>query len=140
MAFLDILKKKKKELPRDEKKKERPSSPKKVPVKSADTVSLRVDASREGGEVLASILMRPRITEKASFITEDGAYTFDVLPSANKVQIRNAIQEVYGVKPRRVNIISIPPKRVHIRNRAGVVSGGKKAIVYLKKGDRIEFV
>ena len=143
MAILDILKRQKKEkgsFKKDEVKKK--ESPAKITKKKevSSPVSLRVDAGAEGGERLASIILRPRITEKASFITEDGAYTFDVLPYANKFEVRKAIEEIYGVKPVRVNIVTIPGKQVRVRNRLGTKAGGKKAVVYLKKGDRIEFV
>lgn len=100
----------------------------------------RIDESAKDGEYVASIIYAPRITEKASYVTADGGYTFNVSPRANKVQIKRAIKEIYGVNPIKVNIITIPSKKVIIRNKRGVKSGGKKAIVYLKDGDRIEFV
>jgi len=102
--------------------------------------SLRIDQTAAGGERLASVILRPRITEKASYITADGAYTFNVLPRANKIQIKNAIQEIFGVKPIKVNIVVMKPKRITVRNKKGFKARGKKAIVYLKEGDRIEYV
>ena len=101
---------------------------------------LSMKQSAQGGERYAYVLLRPRITEKASFITEYGAYTFDVLSRATKIQVKQAIREVFNVTPIRVNMIKIPQKSVFARGKAGVKSGGKKAIVYLKKGDKIEFV
>jgi len=102
--------------------------------------TIRIDQSAEDGELYGKIILKPRITEKTSFITEDGAYTFDVDPRANKVQVKKAIQEIYNVKPIRVNMIAVPAKHVIVRNKPGVRPGGKKAVVYLKEGDRIEFV
>ncbi|HEY4486621.1 MAG TPA: 50S ribosomal protein L23 [Candidatus Paceibacterota bacterium] len=112
--------------------------------KKSDTVaqgtSLRVDAANEGGENVAHVILHPRITEKASFITVDGAYTFNISPRANKAAVKKAIQEIYGVTPVRINVMTIPAKKVFVRGRVGMKSSGKKAIVYLKKGDTIEFV
>jgi len=108
--------------------------------KALKPATLRIDQTAAGGERLASIILKPRITEKASYITADGAYTFIVDPRANKIQIKKAIEEIFGVKPMRVNIINVKPKQVMVRNRRGFKRGIKKAVVYLKEGDRIEFV
>lgn len=86
------------------------------------------------------IIKNPRITEKASTALEQNAYTFDVVQSANKTEIKKAIFELYKVKPTRVNIVSLPKKEVISRGIKGSRGGGKKAIVYLKKGDEIKFV
>ncbi|MCW9054489.1 MAG: 50S ribosomal protein L23 [Candidatus Pacebacteria bacterium] len=88
----------------------------------------------------ASILTRPRITEKATLNAEEGVYVFDVSPRATKHDIIEAIQTLYKVTPRKINITRVPSKRVRVRgsrNLFGTKSGGKKAYVYLKKGDTI---
>jgi large subunit ribosomal protein L23 len=97
---------------------------------------------REGGSHLASVLLRPRITEKATFAAEENAYVFEVLTDANKQEIAKAIQYLYNVRPVKVNTVKIPRKRVDsaMRRRRGFTTGGKKAYVYLKEGDRIEVV
>lgn len=93
-----------------------------------------------GRQVLENVLVRPRITEKATFATEQGVYVFEVASSANKYQIAEAIEHFYKVSPRKINIVRIPAKRIRsrLRGRFGVVSPGKKAYVYLKEGDTIE--
>jgi len=90
----------------------------------------------------AAVLVRPRITEKATFAGERGAYVFDVAPWATKTQIREAVQNYYKVVPRKVNVVAVPQKRIRsrMRGRFGITAGGKKAYVYLKKGDTIEAV
>jgi large subunit ribosomal protein L23 len=89
---------------------------------------------------IIKILKNPRVTEKASFSYEQDVYTFDIAPSANKTEIEKAIFELYKVKPVKVNVVRIPKKKTFIRGKAGTKGGGKKAYVYLKKGDKIEFV
>lgn len=89
---------------------------------------------------MTKVIKNPRITEKASFGIEKNVYAFDVTENASKPEIRKAIFALYKVKPVRVNILPIPKKHIMSRGRAGVKGGGKKAIVYLKEGDKIEFV
>lgn len=69
-----------------------------------------------------------------------GAYVFNVHKDANKNEIAYAIREIFKVTPRRVTVVSIPRKKRLTRgtNRMGKSVGGKKAYVYLKKGETIE--
>jgi len=89
---------------------------------------------------MTKIIKNPRITEKASFLAEQNVYSFDISQSANKKEIKKAIFSIYKVKPVKVNLLTIPRKNITFKGRAGVHGGGKKALVYLKKGDKIEFV
>ncbi len=86
------------------------------------------------------ILISPRITEKGAYLAEGGAYVFNVAKSASKKAIAGAVKEIYKVAPRKVTLIAIPRKRVMTRgtNRMGTTAGGKKAYVFLKKGDKID--
>ncbi|MFA6392623.1 MAG: 50S ribosomal protein L23 [Candidatus Paceibacterota bacterium] len=78
-----------------------------------------------------------RVTEKAALAAEKGAYTFNVEDNANKNEIKKAIKLIYGVNPERVAIIQIKEKKVVRRGKIGTKKGGKKAVVFLKKGDKI---
>lgn len=89
---------------------------------------------------LANVVRNPRITEKAAHISDQNVYTFDVAPGASKQEIMKAIKAAYGFKPLKVNVSAIPTKRVFRRNSVGVKGGGRKAYVYLAKGDKIEFI
>lgn len=86
------------------------------------------------------ILLSPRITEKAAYLSQQGAYVFNVDKSASKAEIAAAVREVYKVTPRKVTLVAIARKMVATRgtNRMGMTRGGKKAYVYLKSGDKIE--
>ncbi|MBU0612317.1 50S ribosomal protein L23 [Patescibacteria group bacterium] len=86
------------------------------------------------------IIKKPRVTEKASFVAEQNVYTFDVPKSANKTEIKKAIFELYKVKPVKVNILTVPSKKIFVRGKVGTKSGGKKVLVYLKKEDKIEII
>ncbi len=102
-------------------------------VKSADAVSVAANSR-------TSVIIRPHITEKAGLLTQTGTYTFQVARGANKNVIAQAITALYKVSPVKVAIINGPSKRVFVRGKRGVVSGIRKAMVTLKKGDKIDFV
>lgn len=87
------------------------------------------------------ILTAPRITEKATDLVAKNVYTFDVASSATKSEIIKAVKAAYKVTPLSVRTITIPTKVTMPRGRRGkpgTKAGGKKAYVYLKKGDKIE--
>ncbi|KKT01141.1 MAG: 50S ribosomal protein L23 [Candidatus Nomurabacteria bacterium GW2011_GWF2_43_8] len=86
------------------------------------------------------IIKNPRITEKASNSLEQNVYTFDIAKSANKTEVKKAVFALYKVKPVKVNVLRIPRKNIVSRGKAGVKGGGRKAFVYLKKGDKIESI
>ncbi len=87
-------------------------------------------------------LKRPHITEKASMLSagKENAYTFEIEKGMNKQDVKNSIKEIYNVIPVSVNIINLPSKKVFMRGKWGVKSGIKKAVVYLKKGEKIDFI
>jgi len=87
----------------------------------------------------AHILKHARITEKATAHTLRNAYVFDVSPDATKRDIMRAVHEIYKVMPRKVTVAAIPRKETRSRRtgKPGMKGGGKKAYVYLKKGETI---
>jgi large subunit ribosomal protein L23 len=88
-----------------------------------------------------SVLLRPRITEKATAkALNDHVYVFEVEQSATKHTIREAIMHFYKVKPVKIHVARTPAKTVLVRGKYGTRNAVKKAYVYLKKGDSIEFV
>ncbi len=83
------------------------------------------------------ILLEPLVTEKGALLGQFNKYLFKVHPKANKFQIKQAIEDHYGVKVTQVNIIKISPKkRIHGRT-VGWKQGFKKAVVTLQGGDTI---
>jgi large subunit ribosomal protein L23 len=88
----------------------------------------------------AGSILRPRITEKSGILSQTGVYTFEISSNANKNSVSSAIKALYKVVPVKVAIINNPSKNVFVKGRKGVVSGFRKALVTLKKGDKIDFV
>ncbi len=83
-------------------------------------------------------ILRPRITEKAGIMSESlNVYTFEVSKNSTKHTIANDIKTLYKVIPTKVSIINLPARNVVVRGKRGTQSAVKKALVYLKKGDKI---
>ena len=92
---------------------------------------------------ITSVLRHPRVTEKATLQSENSVYVFDVSSRATKKDVAEAVEALYKVTPRKINIAKVPSKRIRMRkqqNKYGIKSGGKKAYVYVKKGDTIDIV
>ncbi|MBI2065846.1 MAG: 50S ribosomal protein L23 [Candidatus Zambryskibacteria bacterium] len=88
-----------------------------------------------------NVLLRPRITEKAALAADkSNVYVFEVMKDATKKSISASVRDTYGVTARKVRIVAMPSKQVFVRGKKGVKKGGKKAYVYLKKGDKIELI
>lgn len=88
-----------------------------------------------------SVLIRPRVTEKAAIAAEkNNVYAFEVTKDATHRSVIASIRDAYKVTPEKVRLLSIPRKKVFVRGNRGVKGGGKKAYVYLKKGDKIEIL
>jgi large subunit ribosomal protein L23 len=119
---------------------------KKPTVKKAPAVKTeKVAAPKSAKTVLYTspvekVLVSPRITEKATQVAENNVYTFNVVPSATKIQVKEAIIALYKVTPIKVNIMKIRARKVFVRGKRGTEAGGRKAYVYLKKGDKIELM
>ena len=85
------------------------------------------------------IIVRPIITERTSHLMESGQYTFEVLPKANKIEIRKAVEEVFSVKVVRVNTIQVRSKPKRMGAFLGRSRSWKKAVVTLAAGEKIAF-
>ncbi len=91
-----------------------------------------------------SILIKPIITEKMTTASEEfNRYGFIVNRNANKIQIKGAVEESYGVTVDSVRTMNYAGKSKSRFTKAGVISGRtshfKKAIVQLAEGDTIDF-
>ncbi len=84
------------------------------------------------------LIKKPLITEKSTTLSEVGKYVFMVKPEATKNEINKVVKELYRVDATSVNMINRPPKTKRFRNVRGTQKGYKKAIVTLKKGQKID--
>lgn len=85
------------------------------------------------------IIVRPVVTEKSSRLMQMNKYTFEVHPQANKIEIRKAVETVFGVKVSSVHTMQVRSKPKRMGAFVGHTRSWKKAIVTLGEGQRIEF-
>ena len=86
------------------------------------------------------VILRPVVSEKSYALLDRGVYTFIVRPDANKIQIRQAVEQIFNVSVVKVNTLNRKGKRK--RNRRNYTYGNrpdtKRAIVTLVEGDKID--
>jgi len=85
-----------------------------------------------------SVVLKPVISEKSFSAEEVGKYIFHVTPEANKDLVAKNVESIFGVKVQKVNIVSIPGKKKRVGRIFGKRNDIKKAIVTLKKGEKIK--
>jgi large subunit ribosomal protein L23 len=87
-----------------------------------------------------AVILKPVVSEKSYAAFDGNVYTFVVADDANKVEIRQAIEEIFNVKVTRVNTLNRNGKRKRNRRTGnwGQRAGQKRAIVSLAEGDTIE--
>src|ERR1700737_4276450 len=88
-----------------------------------------------------STIIRPVVSEKSTLLVEQGKYVFEVAPTANKIQIKNAVEEVFSnkkVQVSEVNILRVPGKERRRGRSVGMTRSWKKAIVTLRASQRLD--
>jgi large subunit ribosomal protein L23 len=89
------------------------------------------------------VLRKPLVTEKASSLNEQGKYGFIVHSKANKVEIRKAVEKMYGVTVESVRTMNYMGKSKSRYTKSGIITGRKtaykKAIVTVAEGEVIDF-
>jgi large subunit ribosomal protein L23 len=83
-----------------------------------------------------SVIKKPVITEKSAILADESKYTFIVDSNSNKIQIKNAFKDIYGVSPKEVKIIITKAKSTARRGLKRRPK--KKAVIILKKGESID--
>ena len=110
-------------------------------IKSGKTRTATLPTVKDANGLLANVLIKPWLSEKALIATERGVYAFHIPMTATKHDVALAIKKTYDVIPRKVTVVNLPAKKVSLRTRRGfgMRSAHRKAYVFLKKGDTIQF-
>jgi len=137
MAFLNIFKKKKKV---KERKQVKEVKKKKKEVQKIETAELKSAKKSAKRSKAYRILKKPHIAEKATDLSGKNQYVFKIFESANKSEVKKAVESVFGVNVLSVRIIKVPKKRRKRGVIRGWKKGYKKAIVTIKKGQKIEIL
>lgn len=90
-------------------------------------------------KVKYDLIKKPIITEKSTILGEQNKYVFEVLPSANKQSLKKAVEEIFNVKVKAVNVLNQKGKVKKFKGVTGRRSDVKKAIVTLEKDYTIDF-
>lgn len=88
----------------------------------------------------AQVLLKPIVSEKSYALMEDGVYVFVVAPDATRIDVRQAVEQAFGVRVAKVNTLNRKGKvrRNRRTNTVGKRPDTKRAVVTLAKGDRID--
>ena len=144
MGILDKLKTKKPAVEKKEvDKKATPKKAKAAPKKAAPAkkeAAEKVSATKPGKTTgnASQVLIRPMVTEKTTELASQGKYVFEVSMRSNKIEVAQAIKDLYKVDVEKVNIMVNRGKAVAFGRTLGKRKDFKKAIVSLKKGQSIE--
>jgi len=84
------------------------------------------------------VLLRPVLSEKAVSTIADGKYVFFVHPSANRSQVKDAVERVFNVEVVKINVAKVRSKQKRLGRFTGRTAARKKAIVTLAAGQRIQ--
>ena len=87
-----------------------------------------------------STIIRPVVSEKSTILGDRGKYIFEVAPDANKIQIKNAIEQLFQKTVIDVNTCNYAGKEKRLRGPVGRRLRWKKAIVTLKEGEKIDLI
>ena len=89
---------------------------------------------------LYDVILEPLITEKSTGQKEGHKYSFRVHSSANKKEVRSAVEKIFNVHVTKVNTHVVPGRWKRVRFQPGMTAEWKKATVTVKEGEKIEFV
>lgn len=85
------------------------------------------------------IIKRPIITEKSMKLMDaENKITFEVAQGSNKTEVRQAVEQVFGVKVEKVNIVNVRPRTKRVGKYVGETARVRKAVVTLKAGEEIK--
>ena len=84
------------------------------------------------------IIIKPVVTEKSVDLMQENKYCFKVAKDANKIEIKNAVEEIFKVTVVNVNTVNVHGKMKRMGRTQGMTASWKKAVVTLREGDSIE--
>ncbi|MCL1891244.1 MAG: 50S ribosomal protein L23 [Coriobacteriia bacterium] len=84
------------------------------------------------------VILRPIVSERSYDLINDNRYTFEVAKQASKIEIRQAVEEIFGVTVLKVNTMRVTGKPKRVRYAKGTTRSWKKAIVTVAEGETIE--
>ncbi|MAG28718.1 50S ribosomal protein L23 [bacterium] len=148
--FKNPFKKKQSEAPRKSAEKQiqdHKESKQKIPTEKKPEVKPEQPQKRDQGkksdqktnlQAGYGIILKPHVSEKTASAGTHDTYAFVVNRNANKVQIKKAFWQMYGIKPTGIQVVNTSKRNVQFRRIAGVKGAWKKAYIRVPKGSNIE--
>jgi large subunit ribosomal protein L23 len=146
MSFLNKIKSaiggsKKTEKPKKkEAKPKKETGPKQIIREVSKNEPIKPISKKKDTKDVYRVLREPHISEKSTYLSDQNKYVFKIFETANKIQVKSAVANLYGVRVKNVTIINEKSKSRKMRNISGHKPGYKKAIVTLEKGYKIEIL
>ncbi len=110
---------------------------KEKPAKAAKTAG--ANKSIMGEARLYDVIKRPLVTEKTTVLAEQNKVVFEISETANKTEVKAAVESIFKVSVLKVNTINVEGKEKRFRGKIGHRSDFRKAIVTLAAGQTIDF-
>ncbi len=136
---MKLFNKSKETKPKTKKKEEIKKKPEKKN-SNLKPAKIKEESTKKIDDLAAKSLVYPHISEKATDLAEKNKYVFRVFSNTNKRQIKEAVEKLYSVEVKSVNIVKIKRKKRRLGRIEGYKPAYKKAIVTLKEGYKIELV
>ena len=114
----------------------KPAAVKKKAVKEKKSGSGKAGNQRTLAALKA--VLRPIVSEKNTMLNALNKYVFEVAPETNRIEVKKGIETLYNVRVEGVNIVPVKKRSVRYGRTSGWTKARKKAIVTLKKGEKIE--
>ncbi|MDO8663783.1 MAG: 50S ribosomal protein L23 [Candidatus Wildermuthbacteria bacterium] len=108
--------------------------------KEAEPKEVKESGLPAGAFDVSLVLRGAHVTEKAGLLNGINQYVFKVAPRSNKIEIKKAVEKMYGVKVDQVRISVMPSKKRRLGNQEGEKGGFKKAMVKLAGGEKIDIM
>ena len=94
--------------------------------------------NKTSNERIYEIIRSPLVSEKSTFISQFNYYVFKVSSNSTKMEIKNAVENIFKVEVKSVNTLNQKGKKKRFRGKIGVRAGIKKAFVKLAEGQTID--
>lgn len=111
---------------------------KKAPAKKAKKAESEAPALKIVSRFASETILGPLVTEKSAGLSAKNVLVFRVADTATRVAVKQAVKELYGVVPVKVNVINVHPREMHFGRTKGISKGYKKAMVTLPAGKTID--
>ena len=112
----------------------------KKPVQKKVGIAKEIRQQPKAAVAMSSHIVSPHITEKATDLVAKNQYVFVVARGANKSDIAQSVEKMYGVNVKGVRIVNVHSKNMRLGRIQGIKKGYKKAMVRLKAGQKIEIL